>query len=330
MTILVVTASTIRDSGVSSVIAALRSRGADVFRFDTDSFPTASRLRIHFDKDDRIVLSTPSGDLDLRTVSAVWVRHFDAAAHLPEGMAEDHLVAARLQSDRAIGSLLECLPVFQLDPPGALSQAPNKPRQLQLARSLGLEIPRTIVTNDPEAVRAFASTCGNGVVAKLIDSGAVCVEREGGPGCLYTTTLSPEDFEALGSLRLSPMIFQERILKALELRITVVGRRLFVASIDAGRSARGSVDWRSDGALLRGFRAYSKLPGEIEARINTLMDRLGLNFGTIDMIITPDRRHVFLEVNTTSFFDFVEEHAGLPISDAIADVLVGCVERRPT
>jgi hypothetical protein len=53
-----------------------------------------------------------------------------------------------------------------------------------------------------------------------------------------------------------------------------------------------------------------------------LMDRLGLVFGSIDMIVTPDGEHVFLEVNPNGQFDWVARRAGLPIYEALAALLL--------
>ncbi|MEJ2669125.1 MAG: MvdD family ATP-grasp ribosomal peptide maturase, partial [Gammaproteobacteria bacterium] len=54
------------------------------------------------------------------------------------------------------------------------------------------------------------------------------------------------------------------------------------------------------------------------------MDLLGLNFGCIDMILTPDDEFVFLEVNPNGQWLWVEHSLGCNISGAIADKLIGC------
>jgi hypothetical protein len=59
-----------------------------------------------------------------------------------------------------------------------------------------------------------------------------------------------------------------------------------------------------------------------------LMDRLELNYGALDLIVTPGGEHVFLEVNPVGEFWWLERWAGLPISEAIADLLLGRAERR--
>jgi glutathione synthase/RimK-type ligase-like ATP-grasp enzyme len=58
------------------------------------------------------------------------------------------------------------------------------------------------------------------------------------------------------------------------------------------------------------------------------MDYFVLNYGAIDIIVTPEGRHVFLEVNPVGEFFWLERHPGLPIADAIADVLLGRAPRR--
>ena len=58
------------------------------------------------------------------------------------------------------------------------------------------------------------------------------------------------------------------------------------------------------------------------------MEALGLNYGALDFIVTPDGRHVFLEVNPAGEFMWLTRHPGLPIAEALADVLTGRAARR--
>ena len=129
----------------------------------------------------------------------------------------------------------------------------------------------------------------------------------------------------------SSATFQELLQKSLEIRVTVVGRRVMSASIDSQVSARAAHDWRRDGLrMLQDWRPY-QLPQEIEEKILRLMDYFCLNYGAIDIILTPDDQHVFLELNPGGEFFWLERTPGLPISDAIADVLLGhCARREST
>jgi glutathione synthase/RimK-type ligase-like ATP-grasp enzyme len=318
MCILVLTSSP--DPCADLVQRAVEEREGRMFRLETGRFPTDVQLRFESDGAGRI--DTGGFSLPLAEISALWIRHIEAGDGLPAELDPMLRKACRVQSRSALRALTECLPVFQLDPLDVLQRAPHKPRQIQIARSLGLDVPRTLLTNDPDAVRAFAAGCPGGLVTKMIDS-SVWIETEAGKEAIYTRTLETEELEALEGLDLCPMLFQERIPKARELRITVVGSRMFIAAVDSSASIEGADDWRRDRALVGSFRPCDDLPESVRERIFALLDQLGLNFATVDMIYTPDDRYVFIEVNTVSFFEFVERSAGLPISAAVADLLLG-------
>jgi glutathione synthase/RimK-type ligase-like ATP-grasp enzyme len=124
------------------------------------------------------------------------------------------------------------------------------------------------------------------------------------------------------------MIFQELIPKALELRVTIVGNQVFSAAVDSQKSDVSQFDWREDGdGLINDWEPYA-LPQSIQRKLLALMDSLGLDYGAIDLILTPDGRYVFLEINPAGEFFWLEMQPGLAISGAVADVLVGRVARR--
>jgi glutathione synthase/RimK-type ligase-like ATP-grasp enzyme len=52
------------------------------------------------------------------------------------------------------------------------------------------------------------------------------------------------------------------------------------------------------------------------------MDRLNRVFGAIDIVVTPDGRYVFLEVNPAGQWAWFDDEITLPIRDAIVDLLV--------
>src|SRR5262245_32071512 len=157
-------------------MAALEARGASAYRFDTDRFPADIQLTVGWDAEDRIILSDSAMELDLGTVSAVWIRGMDAGAKHPADLDPGHHDIAQAEAASMIWGMLESLNAFQLDPPDNLRCAPHKPRQLQLARAVGLEIPRTLITSDPQAVREFGKTCRHGMIAKMVDGAGVRVQ----------------------------------------------------------------------------------------------------------------------------------------------------------
>ena len=120
------------------------------------------------------------------------------------------------------------------------------------------------------------------------------------------------------------MIVQAYVPKRLELRVTVVGDRVLTAAIHSQGSNRTRYDWRHYDHVHTVYEPH-RLPAKIERRCRALVAELGLVFGAIDLVLTPDSRHVFLEINPNGQYLWVEEACDLPISAAMADLLSGHV-----
>jgi glutathione synthase/RimK-type ligase-like ATP-grasp enzyme len=312
---------------VEMVAHALERRGARTFRFDTDRFPGEVELRLRIDGARRsLELARAEERLDLGTLEAVWHRRLSIGAAIPDTLEREVRAASVEESRRVVYGLLASLTCFALDPWPRIRLAEAKQLQLELARAVGLTLPRTLVTNDPAAVRAFYDECRGRVVTKMMASFAV--HRDGQENVVFTNPLAPGDLEALEGLRLCPMTFQEHVEKARELRVTLVGERVFAAAIDSNALERSKNDWRREGLALIDRWQPCALPAEVERKLLALMDALGLNYGAADLIETPAGEHVFLELNPAGEFFWLERENGLPISEALADVLLGLAPRR--
>lgn len=321
MSILIITHSDDNDS-VARVIDSITRRGGHPIRFDTDRYPTDVRLTAYYGTsgDERLTLTNEDGEFDLRQVTAVWHRRLNLGANLPPALDKQLRRASLGEASAAAHGMLASLNAFRMDHIRDIRHAENKQLQLQVAREVGLDTPRTLTTNDPAAVRAFAKSCESGIVTKMLSSFAIYDEEK--ELVVFTNPVKQEDLVDLSGLSLCPATFQELLAKSLEIRVTVVGRRVMSAAVDSQVSARAAHDWRRDGArMIHDWQPY-QLPLEIEERILRLMNYFHLNYGAIDIILTPDDRHVFLELNPCGEFFWLERTPGLPISEAIADLLL--------
>lgn len=320
MSILIITHSDDNEC-VARVSEAIARKGGRTIRFDTDRYPADVRLTAYYGpaRDERLTLTNEEGEFDLREVTAIWHRRLSFGAALPKTLDPQLRHASIGEASAAAHGMLASLKAFRMDHVQHIRYAENKQLQLQIAREVGLDTPRTITTNDPAAVREFAQKCKNGMVTKMLSSFAVY--DEGRELVVFTNAVKPEDLEDLSGLSLCPATFQELLPKSLELRVIVVGQRVMSAALDSQVSARASHDWRRDGvSMIRDWQHY-QLPTEIEDKILRLMDYFSLHYGAIDIILTPDGRHVFLELNPSGEFFWLERTPGLPVSDAIADLL---------
>lgn len=329
MSILIVTHSNDNES-VTRVAEAIAGKGGHTIRFDTDRYPTDVRLSAYYGTagDEYLTLTNEEGEFDLREVTAIWHRRLNLGAQLPATLDTQLRHASLGETSAAAHGMLASLKAFRMDHVPHIRHAENKQLQLQAAREVGLNTPRTLTTNDPAAVRVFAKSCESGMVTKMLSSFAVY--DEGRELVVFTNPVKPEDLADLSGLSLCPATFQELLPKSLELRVTVVGQRVMSAALDSQVSARAAHDWRRDGLrMLRDWRPY-QLPLEVEEKILRLMDYFSLSYGAIDIILTPDGKHVFLELNPSGEFFWLDRTLGLPISEAIADLLVEHSSRRPS
>lgn len=305
---------------VDRVIAALEARGARPVRVDTDRFPGELRLSA-VDEDGRVRYLFDDGEQTLADgdVRAAWLRNLWTPAVAAE-VAPEFRSHCIVHSQTLLLGWLDGLAVPRwINHPRQVLESENKVFQHRWARAAGLKLPATLITNDPERVRRFFDEVGGRMVTKVLGSLSKSMDRSG--RFVPTSDVSREDLEALDSLRFGPMIFQEKVEKALELRVQYVAGQAFVGAVDARRSARGGTDWRlAEAAEVRWQPAT--LPPEVLRKLDRLMSSLGLLAGAADVIVTPEGEHVFLEVNAVGEWGMLERDLGLPISKAFADALL--------
>ncbi|MEU3075032.1 ATP-grasp ribosomal peptide maturase [Streptomyces laurentii] len=316
-TVLVIAART--DWPTDRVVQALTDGGAEVFRMDTAEFPQQLSLagRIDARRGWAGGLTTAHRALDLSDVAAVYYRApnpFEFA----DGMSEPERRFAAAQARAGLGGIITALDCRWVSHPAAMSRAEYKPLQLATAQRAGLSIPPTLITNTPDAVKAFVGDVGGQVICKPV---ATPVFIEGDQlKTVYTRRVTEADLADLAGLDATAHLFQAWVDKAHEVRLTVVGERLLAAEIHAGSEA-AHTDWRSD----YGSLAYrtTDTPDHVADGVHRYMKDLDLRFAAMDFIVTPDGEWVFLEANPCGQWDWIQHRTGLPIAQAIADELRG-------
>jgi glutathione synthase/RimK-type ligase-like ATP-grasp enzyme len=296
------------------LLAELRRRGVPCLRWNFDRFPSDSSLTYRAsDGYFGAEISTDGRKLDLDSVGSIWCRGFRPSG-FPAGMNDTDKRFAQSEAQRALDALMTTMRVLWINHPHCHARANSKAAQLCVARQVGLEIPPTVLTNDPEQARVFAQSAGDTVYKAHSQS----LNLEPGKA-LYTALLAEEDLNKLDLIRVSPGIFQKFVAKSYEVRATVVGSRVFTGKIDSQASAETKIDWRHKPFDIE--EEPINLPLDIEAKIHALMQVFGLVYGAFDFIVTPEGRHVFLEVNPAGQYLWVEAKTKLPITSALADAL---------
>jgi len=308
------------DVHADRVEAVLRARGAPFVRFDPGEIGAARTVLEHGPEGATTRITTAHGTIDLGEVSVVWLRR--PTAPRPGDAITDPAMRRYLALELELlqDGMWHALDCAWL--PGRHAQlrsADHKLAQLQLAAGLGFSVPPSLITNDPAELARFYEQHGGQLISKLASPAMFWTEPR--IAVRYTRPVELADLGyAASMLRHAPMLFQPRIAKARELRVTVVGDRVFAAAIDSQRNHRTAVDSRGD--FTRTHYEAHALPAAIEARCRALTERSGLGFATIDLIVTPGGDHVFLELNPSGQYLWIEERTGLPITLAVAELLI--------
>ena len=305
---------------IDLVSAALARRGVRPIRFNTDLFPSSVKMSIRAGDERAAQFLTETGEqVSAAEVRAVWVRKL-WSPRMAGDLDERYRSMCVSESGAALEGFFDALHdarwVNDLE---RQREAENKQRQLRLAARAGLRVPCTLVTNDPIAARQFFAETEGLTVAKLLRPVAVSMNAD--MPFVYTNRVREEDLAGAETLRHCPMVFQELIPKACELRVAYVAGEAFAGALDASGTSRARTDWRRAAPEECRWQK-AELPSEVVTGLQALMLELGLVFGAIDLICTPSGEYVFLEVNPGGEWGMLERDLSLPISEAIAAALL--------
>lgn len=301
------------DITADDVILRLTERGVPVVRLDPADFP--QQVVLHSEIGDNGwtgTLTTPHRILDLSTVTGIWYRR-PRKFRLPAQMSQAEYEFAATEARRGFGGIINSLTGW-INHPSAIGRAEYKPYQLHHAVQAGLNVPRTLITNDPKQAKGWCARVGDVVYKPL---SAPSWLENGDTYVVFTTPITPDQWGDPAIGRTAHM-FQQRLDKEFEVRLTMVDGKAFPAAIHAHSDA-ARIDWRSDYDAL----TYSipTVPQRVLTGARDLLRRLHLRYAALDFIVSPDGRWHFLEVNPNGQYGWIEEHTGQPISDAIADAL---------
>jgi glutathione synthase/RimK-type ligase-like ATP-grasp enzyme len=242
-------------------------------------------------------LHLPTGDLDLASLSSVWLHRL--MPRTPEAW----------EALAPLVDVLEAMPLFVLDRTAPRDHTRYKLLVHELAQELGLRVPRTFLGNG--GARTFAA--GPLIFKTLAGSASADMKGLGG---VLTRRVKPGQLDHDASIQLCPILLQEEIPRAAEVRAIVVDGQVFCAELPVHDS---DLDWRRLGPAQVDLWRACELPADVTRALVDLHARLGLRFGAADLLRTPEGEHVFLETNTTGGFWWVSElHGGAALRAILA------------
>ena len=177
-------------------------------------------------------------------------------------------------------------------------------------RRVGLEIPRTLISNNAETIRDFWRSLDGKCIYKPLTS----------PSWTFAETrvLTDEDLCHLDRLRHAPMIVQEKVDKGVDVRVNIFGNTVYACEVKTS-IPEAELDWRIDVSA----RWYEhQLPQDVASKLIDLPHALKLHYGCIDLRRQSEGVYRFFEVNPSGQFLFAEIDTGQPLLRFLAELLI--------
>jgi hypothetical protein len=135
--------------------------------------------------------------------------------------------------------------------------------------------------------------------------------------------LTKDDIEQFTSADLcySPAIYQQRIQKHQELRITVIGEELFACEIETPPDSVQHIDWRIDDVCELPHRIVD-IPEILATKLKCMLSIMGFNFGAFDVIADQSGTFYFIELNPNGQYYWIELLTGAPLTRAMSSLIL--------
>ncbi|MEQ1718760.1 MAG: MvdC/MvdD family ATP grasp protein [Hyphomicrobium sp.] len=324
------------DDHVPLVEAELIRLGTAYIRFNTDDCMESADVLcggghgpgIEFSIDriaPQINLTTACGSYHGQDIAAVLFRHIKPYQPVRLEDPDAARFAASEISAALEGAVLTLEPALWINHPQANQNTRNKVLQLRVAAQLGFDVPDTIVTRDPARIRERFAQWSGQMVAKLA-GGQLVGPSVDAQYVIHTTKITTAHLANDAALSAAPAIYQRLIAKAYDVRVTVIGEKLFACRIASQARDDSAIDWRAAGFQNLDHRVFD-LPPAVQSLCRDIVRRFGLHTAGIDLIERPDGAFTFLEINASGQWAWIEKMTGLPIAAEFARQLSGAARR---
>ena len=277
--------------------------------------------QITLDLENNYIIEHQNKKISLDSNWSIWNRRIfspDFPKNFPKNLEEIVIE----ESKRTLQSLIVMHKGLVINSPFDNFRANNKLEQLRYAKKIGLNIPDTVITNEPEKAKDFYERHNGNIIFKMQKLPIIKIENDVYKTIL-TNKISYEDFiNNFERIRNNPCFFQEKIEKRYEIRLTIIGKKLFPIAIYSQNSEISRDDFRRYDFDKVEYK-YVEIPEDVTKKTLKLMEYYGLHYAAIDIIYTPGDKYVFLEVNPNGQYLWTEEMSGVPITESFADYLSG-------
>ena len=302
------------------IVNGLNKEGFEYYRLNTEDI--GSRVLVSFDlarNENLLWDSKTNRQVDLNKINSVYFRRPKLPLLEKEEMSQGEQKFVQSEFAYTLEGLYKILADrYWINNIYAIREAENKLYQLKLAQHIGLNIPDTIVTSIPNRASEFINSHGNCIV-KPVKTGLI--EDKESQKYIFTTELPSKESVFVDRVRYCPTLIQMKIDKAYDIRLTMVGVKIFPARINSQAFEETKVDWRKGDRIDLQYEKLD-LPRAIQSKCQLLLEKLNLRFGAIDLVIDKNGKIYFLEINPNGQWAWIEKRLGYAISREIISLLM--------
>lgn len=306
------------------IVRELSNRNIEFYRFNTEELTCSIDVTLDFSKNRYTLYDKKTHEvIDLLSFSSVYYRRPELPAlNNVKGITNSEMQLILKEITYTLEGIYKILKdAYWVSPIYSIREAENKIHQLILARKIGFNIPKSFISNNYDDVNRYFSLSESKNIIKPIKSGLVEYDN-GESAVIFTSEINPDNIEQ-SELASCPIYLQDCVDKCADIRVTVVGEKVFAARIESQHNTETIIDWRKGENILP--HSPIKIPIEIEVKCIKLIQALDLRFGAIDFVLTPDNEYIFLEINPNGQWAWIEILTKQKISAEIVNLL--CNER---
>jgi len=194
----------------------------------------------------------------------------------------------------------------------------NKLEKIQIAKEVGFDIPDTLISSRSSELLKYVED--RQCITKPIGE-AMAISESDFFISLQTANVDPNKIKNQPEL-VFPSLVQEKVKKWIEIRTFVFYDEIYAMAIFSQNSSKTAVDYRNyDFSKMNRMIPY-RLPDKVKEKVFSFMKRCDLNTGSIDLILTPDKQFVFLEVNPAGNIEMVGDICNYWLEKRIAKYII--------
>lgn len=307
-----------RDLTSDFIIKELVKRNISFYRFNTEELSKSCFVTLDFSKNNFFLSDVNKRqEFNLKDFTSVYYRRPELPTINSTDLSEGEVVFLKNEFYYTLEGIYKILrDSYWISPVYAIREAENKIYQLEMAKSIGFVIPESIITNTfLNCIDFYDKNSGNCII-KPVKTGLI--EEHLGSKVIFTSYLKKRPVSK-DQVEFSPVFLQTLIKKRSDIRVTLVGDKIFATAINSQANIDTMVDWRKGEMILE--HSKIELPIEITEKCISLLKILNLRFGAIDFILDEQGKFIFLEINPNGQWAWIQKQTDYNISNEIVNLL---------